>query len=107
MKERRENFTLSPASIDKMSNICAEALSDAEIGKKDILRIRLSLEEILGVWLERLGSANAVCRIGKRGRRNFVEFSVEGSQLDPGSEDTEAEFLLTSRLLADAGLALS
>ncbi|MCF0247254.1 MAG: cation:dicarboxylase symporter family transporter, partial [Synergistes sp.] len=82
-------------------------LAEAKVDKKDILRIRLSLEEILGVWLERLGGANAVCIKGKRGRRNFIEFSVEGPQLDPGDEENEAEFLLTSHLLANAGLALS
>ena len=59
------------------------------------------------MWRERLGSSNAVCTKGKRGRRNFVEFSVEGSQLDPGDGERETEFLLTSRLLANAGLALS
>ena len=76
MKEYREDFTLSPAVIDKMSGICAESLSEANVGKRDILRIRLSLEEILGVWLERLGGANAAYIKGKRGKRNFVEFSV-------------------------------
>ncbi|MCF0246977.1 MAG: cation:dicarboxylase symporter family transporter [Synergistes sp.] len=107
MEEYKENFTLSPAAIDKMSIICARVLSEAEVGKKDILRIRLSLEEILGVWLERLGGVNARCETSRRFRRDIIEFSVEGPQLTPGSGDAMAEFFLTSRLLAGAGLALS
>ncbi|MCF0248117.1 MAG: cation:dicarboxylase symporter family transporter [Synergistes sp.] len=59
------------------------------------------------MWLERLGGAESACITGRRFLRNFIEFSVEGPQLDPGSGQNEAKFVLTSRLLADSGLALS
>lgn len=34
-----------------MSEFCVQALKEAEINPKDIIRIRLSLEEILEGWL--------------------------------------------------------
>ena len=108
MKEYREDFTLSPAVIDKMSGICAETLAEAKVDKKDILRIRLSLEEILGVWLERLGAVNIRCSLARRFKQDVLGFSVDGPRLDPSiGGERNAEFFLTSRLLADAGLALS
>ena len=90
-----------------MSEICAQSLKEANTDKKDALRIRLSLEEILGVWLKRLGGAKTACRINKFFWYRQVEFSVSGDEIDPGFNDSSDEFYFASHLLADCGLALA
>ena len=45
---RSENYPLSAKTIDTVSGICVQALTEAGADRKDIIRVRLSLEEILG-----------------------------------------------------------
>lgn len=103
LKQRWECYTLTDQTIDLLSGICVEALTEAEADRKDIIRIRLSLEEILGVWQRELGNAEVFCRTGSRFGRQYIEFGVEGRQVNVLEEG--AGLLLSSRLLAQAGLA--
>lgn len=57
VSKRSEKFSLSAHTIDEVSAICVQTLGEADADKKDIVRIRLSLEEILGVWLGSLENA--------------------------------------------------
>ena len=64
-----EELKLSPTGIDKVSQYCEKDLTEAGVDKKEILRLRIAVEEILGVWLERLDCAKMECTrcIYKRG----------------------------------------
>lgn len=104
MKQTRAEFILSPETVDRVSELFAGALAEAGADRRDILRIRLSLEDILGSWLEKLEGAAVCCQTTQRFGRTSVEVSVQGIQIDP--EDRDGDFLLSSRLLAQAGLAL-
>lgn len=104
VSRRSEKFGLSAQAIDEVSAICVQALEEAETDKKDILRIRLSIEEILGVWLASLENAPVCVDCGQKFGRAFMEVSVEGSRADAWEED-EA-LLFSNHLLAQAGLSL-
>lgn len=104
MKQCKEEFILSAETIDRLSRLVAGFLTDTGADKRDILRIRLSLEEILGVWLEKLGDVALFYKTGKKFGRPYIELCAEGAPVHAG--ENEQAFLLSNRLLAQAGLAL-
>lgn len=99
-----EKFKMSAQTIDAVSAICVKTLEEAGTDRKDIVRIRLSLEEILGSWLVPLEGASVHVACGQKFGRMFMEVDVEGSCVD-SLEDNEA-LLLSSHMLAQAGLSL-
>lgn len=105
MKTCKEKCVLSAESIDRISQFIEEALTENGTDKKDILRIRLSAEEILGMWLERLPGTEVLYKAGERFGRPYIEIWVEGAQISPDEE--KGTLLLSSRLLSQAGLALT
>lgn len=100
---RSEQFSLSAQTIDNVSAICVETLTEAETDKKDIQRIRLSLEEIMGAWHEAMGNAPVYVSCGKKFGRMFLEIGVEGPQCNDWDGGA---LLFCNRLLAQAGLSL-
>ncbi|MBO5474390.1 MAG: cation:dicarboxylase symporter family transporter [Lachnospiraceae bacterium] len=102
--KRSEKFSLSAQTIDRISAICVQTLGDVDTDKKDIARIRLSLEEILGIWLKTMEGASVCVDCGQKFGRAFLEVSVAGDRADAWDED-EA-LLFSNRLLAQAGLSL-
>ncbi len=103
---RSEKFNLSEQTIDKVSEICVQTLTEAGADKKDIIRLRLSLEEILGVWLASLRGALVHVDCGQKFGRVFLKVSVDGPAMDDAWEDDET-FLLSSRMLSQAGLSFT
>ena len=97
---RSENYPLSAKTIDTVSEICVQAGAD----KKDIIRVRLSLEEILGVWLEPLAGAMVHVDCGQRFGRAFLRISVDGPTIDPWEDEA---LVLSSRMLSQAGLSFT
>ena len=106
VSNRSEKFNLSEQTIDAVSEICVQTLSEAGADKKDIIRIRLSLEEILGIWLESLKGALVHVDCGQKFGRAFLKISVDGPVMDAWEEDNEA-FLLSSHMLSQAGLSFT
>ncbi len=104
VRRRSEKFCLSAQTIDEVSAICVQTLGEAGVDKKDIARIRLSLEEILGIWIGFLENAPVYVDCGQKFGRAFMKVSVAGSRVDAWDED-EA-FLFSNHLLAQAGLSL-
>ncbi len=104
MKQYKEEFLLSAETIDRLSRMLAGALTKAGADKRDVLRIRLSLEEILGIWLEKLEGSTVLYKTIHKFGRLSIEVCVEGTPINT-DEDTE-RLLFSSRLLAQAGLAL-
>lgn len=105
MKTYKEKCVLSAGSIDRISQFIEEVLTENGTDKKDILRIRLSAEEILGMWMERLPDAEVLYKAGERFGRPYLEIWVEGIQISPDEE--RGALLFSNRLLSQAGLALT
>lgn len=106
ISNRNEEFSLSAQTIDAVSAICAQALEEAGADKKDIIRIRLSLEEILGIWLESLKGALVHVDCGQKFGRAFLKISVDGPFMDAWKKDNEAYFI-SSHMLSQAGLSFT
>ncbi len=104
VKSRSENFVLSAKTIDTVSAICVQALTEAGSDKKDIIRIRLSLEEILGVWLGSLEGAMVHVDCGQRFGRAYLKVSVDGPTMDAWDNE---EMVLSGRMLSQAGLSFT
>lgn len=103
-EQSKEEFVLSTETIDRLSGLFAAVLTETGTDKKDVLRIRLSLEEILGVWLEKLEGSTVSYKTTRRFGRLSIEVCVEGMQI--GTDEDEEGFWLSNRLLAQAGLSL-
>lgn len=47
LTSKKKGYRLSPETVDLLSQEFADSLTEAEADRKDILRLRLSLEELL------------------------------------------------------------
>ncbi len=105
MRQCKREFILSAETIDRLSRLFARALKEAGTDKRDVIRIRRSLEEVLGTWLEKLEGMFVLYKTVQKFGRLTIEVCVEGMQI---SIDEEAQgFLLGSQILSQAGLALN
>ena len=101
---KRKSFRLSPETVDLLSQELAASLTEAEVDRMDIIRLRLSLEEILESWASVLPEAPVVFCAKKRMGKQLIEIRVEGREIR--SDDMPESRFLSSRLLAQAGLTL-
>ena len=107
MEKRQKTVPLDGAGIDRLSELLVEALVGAQADRKDILRLRLALEDALALWQPLLPAGTACTfRSGARLGRQFAEVSVPGPRLDPAELDGDGGSLY-SGLTAQAGLALT
>ena len=100
MKFRELNstkFILSAESIDMMSEQISLTLAEHKTDHKDILRLRLSAEEVLGLWLRELGEgAECLLTSGNSFGRRFLIISCVGKPVDP-TEYLDEEYGYISR----------
>ena len=89
--ETAQEIPLNEAGIDALSQLLAGALEQAAVNRKDIIRLRLAAEEILGLWKSEAG-ADTVCvfRCGSRLGRMYIEIAVPGKRMDPQEAATDA-----------------
>lgn len=104
MTSKKKSWLLSAETVDILSQEFSESLAEAEVDRKDIIRLRLSLEEILANWLSYLPDAPVTFLAKKRMGKQIIEIRIEGKEMY--SEDKLEDFALSSRLLAQAGLSL-
>ena len=107
LEKQLKEIPLNEAGIDALSQLLAGALEQAAVNRKDIIRLRLAAEEILGLWKSEAG-ADTVCvfRCGSRLGRMYIEVAVPGKRMDPQEAATDAAGeMLCSNLLAQAGLS--
>ena len=107
LEKQEEIVLLDAAGIDRLSALLTRGLEQAAVNLKDVIRLRLAAEELLGLWQVRLGE-ETVCtfRCGTRLGRMYLEITAPGQRIDP--EETAADMagrLLCSNLLAQAGLS--
>ncbi len=109
IQQRTEKHQLSAETIDRLSEACSQALGEAGVDRRDIIRLRISLEEILAIWLLHLGEGkNCSFYSGVRFGKPFLEVRVEGPELNPENleEAGNSEFIY-EKLMAQAGIALT
>ena len=79
LKQRKE-VPLDSAGIDALAQLLSDALERAGVHRKDIIRLRLAVEEILGLWRSdaeqetRIVVGMATCGIAAGARPVFNEF---------------------------------
>lgn len=107
LEKRKETVLLDAAGIDRLAALLTEALEQAAVERKEVLRLRLATEDILAVW-QRGAADGAACqfRCGTRWGRAYIELLVRGQRIDPSDTDAdEGGQPLYFNLLAQAGLA--
>lgn len=107
LPKQRKNVLLDEAGIDTLSQLLSEALLLAGVNSKDIIRLRLAVEEILGLWKSR-AEKETICsfRCGTRLGRMYIEVTAPGRRIDPEEAAYDmAGRMLCANLLAQAGLS--
>lgn len=107
LPKHRQEVQLDEGGIDALSQLLASALEQAGVNRKDIIRLRLAVEEILGLW-NAGKEKETVCtfRCGTRLGRMYLEITAPGRRIDPDEAVTDmAGQMLCSNLLAQAGLS--
>lgn len=107
LPKQRKEVPLDEAGIDTLSHLLAGALEQAGVNRKDIIRLRLAVEEILGLWRSS-AEKKTVCtfRCGTRLGRMYLEITAPGRRIDPDKATADmAGQMLCSNLLAQAGLS--
>ncbi len=109
LKKQEQAVPLDAGGIDSLSTLSVMALTEVAVDRKDIIRLRLAIEDVLGLWQGGL-EAGAICtfQCGTRLGRPYIRISVPGRKIDPGEAEGEdaAGGTLYSRLMAQAGLSL-
>ncbi len=83
MKEQK-NFILSSEAIDQLSESVAEFLENLKIERKNALRMRLALEEVLLYWLKVFPDGKECAFVcSSRFGRPYIMLSVKGSRENP------------------------
>ncbi len=109
IQQKKESYRLSPEIIDRISQKCSQVLQEAQADRKDAIRLRLSLEEILSLWMDRLGEgAECSIRWGTWFGKTRLEVRIRGIELDPSSlEQEEDTGFIHEKLMAQAGSAFT
>ncbi len=101
MMESRK-YILSPSAVDEISSEFSLSLEKSGCGRKDILRLRLALEDILVSWLDILPSAEVEYRSGRRLNRPYIKICVKGDEVR--DDDELRDYTISSHLLSQAGI---
>ncbi len=81
---KRREFTLNPQGIDSVADLIHEEMKKYKVEKKEIIRLRLSVEEALLTWLaDREDEGICSIRYGKRGNNVVVTLFCSGSRCNP------------------------
>lgn len=102
----KQEYLLTAENIDLMSESIQEFLRSLKMNEKNILWIRLSMEEMLLKWRSHFGEECA-CHLatGSRLGRPYLTLTLAGEEFDPseGGEDEMDNW--SERLLANLGLS--
>ena len=106
MEKTGEIFTLRRTDIDTISERIDAFLTEQKLTKKDVLRLRLTMEELLLRVREHSGEETAcTLQMGRRIGGAYVEVDYRGEAFDPTAEDDGASW--SAQLLTNMGLAPS
>lgn len=99
-------YQINNHSIDEIAAETEKFLQEIKMEKRNILRIRLTVEDLLLEWQERF-SDQAVCRVkmGTGLGHPFIMLELDGEQYNPLDKNLEEYGAYRERLLANMGLA--
>lgn len=106
-KGEQIQFQFTASSIDEVADKIDGYLTGLKLERRNRLRIRLSMEEILLQWRDHFGEETACSlKFATRFGRPQITLEVEGDSFDPLSQEggTEEFGGWSNRLLADLGL---
>lgn len=99
-------YELNNTNIDIVSEKIMSFLSNGNVDSKDMLRIRLSAEEILMKYLDLLGEKKSFELFTvKRFKTLRIELHIPGESMNPFMDDAGEESFIMGNLLASFGLA--
>lgn len=105
IESRSAEYPLTALAVDKIAEEVETFLSSLGMERANILRIRLSIEEALLVWMDRFGDAGQVRFFtGSRWRRPTIILSLPGERYDPMSDPVDELGIWSESLLTEAGL---
>ena len=104
--EPARDYFLTNESVDEISETVSEFLKTLNTEPKNLLRIRLAIEEILLCWQERF-SEQVICKIkmGHQFRRPFIQLEIEGEAYNPLNSNSDEYGAYRDRLLSAMGLS--
>lgn len=99
--------SLKPAEIDAVSELIAQTMTSARVSEKDALRMRLSVESVMGIWAEKMGE-DTVCRLVKKQRfgKTSLILQANGYSVDPTQYQDELLLSVSSNPNIVAALGL-
>lgn len=104
-KVQAESFSLTASSIDTISEIVNRCCTEYKMDRRNVVRIRLSIEESLGIWLNTLGEGTTVSyKTGTRFLKSFFQISAEGAPCNPYSAESEDFGHESKSILVNIGL---
>lgn len=110
-KYYQREFTFSAEDIDLTSEFIEETLAAFDLPGKDVLRTRLSLEEILLNWRDKEGLGESyTVEISRRLGRISLAVRCQGAPCDPMATDSDESFgtgQLGQAMLENLGLSPS
>lgn len=97
--------SLSASSIDEISDVIVRTLEEMEVSSREIVKMRISAESVMGIWSEELGET-APCRLIKKQRfgKTALMLQADGKSVDP--TQYEDELLLSVSANANIAAAL-
>ena len=94
LKQTEYSIALDAAGIDLISDKIAEKMKKAGVRKKDILRLRLTIEDHLVRVSQHCGSDTTVTlRMGRRFCTPYVYICYEGDEFDPTASDDPSPYV--------------
>lgn len=106
IKSTKQEYLLTAENIDQMSEYVQEFLQSLKMEETNILRIRLSMEEMLLKWQDHFGEARpCMMTAGIRLGRPYLTLSLKGEEFDPSEEGEEELENWANRMLASLGLS--
>lgn len=107
MENDKKLMSLSPATVDEISELFTNDMKDSGANKGDIIRTRLSLEEILLYWVTKIGEgAKVFYQKGYIFGKEFIEILVEGAKTDTRPEEQD-DFSFYDKLMQSTSLSIN
>lgn len=109
MQKTTEKFLLHASEIDRFSQLTVHLLQQMKINPRDILRFRLSMENVMEIWMHELGeNTNCTFTSGSKFGRTYILLSAEGKVVNPNEYQDELTSIISngSSLLTTLGLFL-
>ena len=108
MAYTEKTYQLDRFGVDSVSYDLQEWMDSINVNRRDALRIRLTMEELLLRIFERSDKEiSATLRMGKRFGTPFIRFRYSGEKINPTEDQDDETDGWTDRILTNLGLTPS